>query len=61
MFIQKSRGSSAFDKQKVKNIAIEYRLQSIFSYPEVFCSCFGAGYLKRLINDANLAYFYLLE
>ena len=26
----KSKGSSAFDEQKVKNIAIEYRLQSNF-------------------------------
>ena len=30
ILIQKSKGSSAFDEEKVKNIAIEYRLQSIF-------------------------------
>ena len=33
MLIQKSEGSSAFDEQKVKNIAMEYRLQSIFPNP----------------------------
>ena len=33
LLIQKSKGSSAFDEQKVKNIAIEYRLQSIFPKP----------------------------
>ena len=33
ILIQKSKGSRAFDEQKVKNIAIEYRLQSIFSNP----------------------------
>ena len=33
ILIQKSKGSSAFDEQKVKNIAIEYRLQSIFPNP----------------------------
>ena len=33
ILIQKSEGSSAFDEQKVKNIAIEYRLQSIFPNP----------------------------
>ena len=33
--IQKSKGSIAFDEQKVKNIAIEYRLQSIFPNPGV--------------------------
>ena len=43
MLIQKSKGSSAFDEQKVKNIAIEYRLQSIFPNPgdghdKPFCS-----------------------
>ena len=31
--IQKSKDSSAFDEYKVKNIAIEYRLQSIFPNP----------------------------
>ena len=31
ILIQKSKGCSAFDEQKVKNIAIEYRLQSIFA------------------------------
>ena len=30
ILIQKSKDSSAFDEQKVKNIAIEYQLQSIF-------------------------------
>ena len=34
MLIQKSKGSSAFDEQKVKNIAIKYRLQSIFCNPD---------------------------
>ena len=29
---QKSKGSGAFDEQKVKNIAVEYWLQSIFPY-----------------------------
>ena len=33
ILIQKSKGCSAFDEQKVKNIAIEYRLQSIFPNP----------------------------
>ena len=33
ILIQKSKGSSAFDEQKVKNIAIKYRLISIFSNP----------------------------
>ena len=33
ILIQKSKGSSAFDEQKVKNI--EYRLQSIFPNPEL--------------------------
>ena len=33
ILIQKSKGSSAFVKQKVKSIAIEYRLQSIFPSP----------------------------
>ena len=33
ILIQKSKGSNAFDEQKVKNIAIEYRLQSIFPNP----------------------------
>ena len=33
ILIQKSEGSSAFDEQQVKNIAIEYRLQSIFLNP----------------------------
>ena len=33
MLIQESKGSSAFDEQTVKNIAIEYRLQSIFPNP----------------------------
>ena len=33
MLIQKSKSSNAFDEQKVKNIAIEYRLQSIFCNP----------------------------
>ena len=33
ILIQKSKGSSAFDEQKVKNIAIEYRLPSIFPNP----------------------------
>ena len=33
LLIQKRIGSSAFDEQKVKNIAIKYRLQSIFSNP----------------------------
>ena len=32
--LKKSKGSSAFDEQKVKNIAIEYRLQSIFPNPD---------------------------
>ena len=31
--IQKSKGSSTFDEYKVENIAIEYRLQSIFPNP----------------------------
>ena len=31
---QKSKDSTAFDEQKVKNIAIEYRLQLIFSNPD---------------------------
>ena len=30
ILIKKSKGSSAFNEQKVKKIAIEYRLQSIF-------------------------------
>ena len=30
MLTQKVKGSNAFNQQKVKNIAIEYRLQSIF-------------------------------
>ena len=33
ILIQESEGSSAFDEQKVKNIAIKYRLQSILPYP----------------------------
>ena len=33
IIIQKSKNSRAFDEQKVKNIAIEYRLQSIFPNP----------------------------
>ena len=33
ILIQKSKGSSGLDEQKVKNIAIEYRLQSIFPNP----------------------------
>ena len=33
ILIQKSKGCSAFDEQKVKNIAIEYRLQLVFSNP----------------------------
>ena len=33
ILIQKSKGSSAFNEQKVKLIAIEYRLQSIFPNP----------------------------
>ena len=32
--IHRTIGSSAFNEQKVKNIAIEYRLQSIFPNPE---------------------------
>ena len=35
ILIQKSKGSSAFDEQKVKNIAIEYRLQLIFPNPKL--------------------------
>ena len=34
ILIQKSKGFSAFDEQKIKDIAIEYRLQPIFSNPE---------------------------
>ena len=34
ILIQESKGSRAFDAQKVKNIAIEYRLQSIFPNPD---------------------------
>ena len=34
ILIQKSKGSSAFDEQKVKNITIEYRLQSILPNPD---------------------------
>ena len=34
ILIQKSKNSSAFDKQKIKNIAIEYRLQSILPNPD---------------------------
>ena len=36
VLIQKSTGksSSAIDEQRVKNIAIEYRLQSIFPNPD---------------------------
>ena len=30
---KKSKGSSAFDEQKVKNIAIEYRFKLIFPNP----------------------------
>ena len=33
ILIQKSKGSSAFNEQKVKNIAIKYRLSSIFPNP----------------------------
>ena len=33
ILIQKNKGSSALDEQKVKNIDIEYRLQSIFPNP----------------------------
>ena len=33
MLIQKSKGYSTFNEQKVKNIAIKYRLQSIFPRP----------------------------
>ena len=33
ILIQKSKGYRAFDEQKVKNIAIEYRLQSVFPNP----------------------------
>ena len=33
ILIQKSKGFSSFDEQKVKNIAIEYQLQSIFPNP----------------------------
>ena len=29
----KSKGSSAFDEQTIKNIAIEYRVQTIFPNP----------------------------
>ena len=34
ILIQKSKGYSAFDEQKVKNIAIEYQLQWIFPNPD---------------------------
>ena len=40
MLIQKSKGSCTFDKQKVKNIAIEYRLQLIFPNPGHYLSNF---------------------
>ena len=33
ILIQKSKSCSAFNEQKVKNIAIEYGLQSIFRNP----------------------------
>ena len=36
ILIQKSKSSSAFDEQKVKNITIEYRLQSIFPDPGLY-------------------------
>ena len=39
---EKSKGSSAFDEQKVKNIAVKYRLQSIFSKPGRVSQLFGA-------------------
>ena len=42
ILIQKSKGSSAFDEQKVKNI--EYRLQSIFPNP---------AYRQRLATAAT--------
>ena len=34
ILIQKSKNSRAFHEQKVKNIAIEYRLQSILPNPD---------------------------
>ena len=46
VLVQKSKGSSAFNEQKVKNIAIEYRLQSIFPnpvYSYVCISCFNGN------------------
>ena len=39
LLIQKSKGSSAFDEQKVKNITIEYRLKLNFCNPEYFAAC----------------------
>ena len=33
LLIQKSKGSSAFNEQKLTNVASEYRLQLIFPYP----------------------------
>ena len=39
MLIQKRKGSSAFNEQKVKNLAIEYKLQSIFPTLNTTLSC----------------------
>ena len=52
ILIQKSKDSSAFDEQKVKNIAIKYRLQSIFPYPG---STNKAGHSKEVSANSHTA------
>ena len=42
ILIQKSKGSCAFYKQKVKNVTIEYRRQSIFPNPVYQLVCWTA-------------------
>ena len=58
IFIQKWKGSSAFDEQKVKNIAIEYWLQSIFPNPEneetIALSAIPQNDEKRLDKSGSL-------
>ena len=53
ILIEKSKGSSAFDEQKVKNIKIEYRLQSIFPNPELSARKRVTGYHFFVFPDSS--------